>query len=71
MKLICKNKNDFNKIILVSGDGDFVRFVRYAIQEDKFLKMIFPNQRYSSLYKLLGNQYYSFLSHHKNKLQKL
>ena len=71
MQLLCQNKDDFNKMILVSGDGDFIRFVSHAIQEDKFLKMIFPNQQYSSLYKPLGNQYYGFLSHHKDKLQKV
>ena len=71
MRLLCKNKNDFNKIVLVSGDGDFIRLIRYAIQEDKFLKIIFPNQKYSSLYRPLGNQYYSFLYHHKDKLKKV
>lgn len=49
----------FEKILLVSGDGDYIKVVKYLIKKNKFLKVIFPNLKFaSSLYKKLGNQYY-------------
>lgn len=42
----------FNKIILVSGDGDYYRLVQFLMQEDKLGKVLFPDgKRASSLYK--------------------
>ncbi len=49
-KLVEREK--FNKIILVSGDGDYWRMVDYLIQKDKFAKLLVPNNAtLSSLYK--------------------
>jgi uncharacterized LabA/DUF88 family protein len=48
-------KEDFDKIILVSGDGDYKQLVDFLIQESKLEKIIFPDgKRASSLYKSLG-----------------
>lgn len=42
----------FNKVILVSGDGDYWRMVDYLIKKDKFGKLLVPNNHaLSSLYK--------------------
>lgn len=62
MKRICK-KEDFDKVILVSGDGDYRMMVDFLIEEDKFGKVLFPKRRYaSSLYKRIGATYYADLS---------
>lgn len=61
MKKIYK-KELFDKIVLVSGDGDFKALVEFLIEEKRFEKILFPNKKFaSSLYKNLGNQYCDFL----------
>jgi uncharacterized LabA/DUF88 family protein len=61
MKKLYK-KEDFNKIILVSGDGDYKMLVDFLIEENKFEKVLFPNRKYaSSLYKKLGRKYFAHL----------
>jgi uncharacterized LabA/DUF88 family protein len=48
-------KENFNKIVLVSGDGDYKQLVDFLITESKFEKIVFPDgKRASSLYKKLG-----------------
>lgn len=43
---------DFDKIVLVSGDGDYWRMVDYLIKKDKFEKLLVPNKHaLSSLYR--------------------
>ena len=61
MKKIYK-KDEFDKIILVSGDGDYKMLVDFLIEENKFEKILFPNKKYaSSLYKKLGRKYFAHL----------
>ncbi len=61
MKKLYK-KEAFDKIVLVSGDGDYKMLVDFLIEENKFQKILFPNKKFaSSLYKSLGNQYCDFL----------
>lgn len=56
-------KEDFNKVILVSGDGDYKQLVDLLIEEGKFEKILFPKQRYaSSLYKAITRKYFADLS---------
>ena len=56
-------KEAFNKIILVSGDGDYKMLVDFLIKEGRFEKILFPNKRYaSSLYKSISRQYFAYLS---------
>ncbi len=70
MKKICEKEN-FNKIILISGDGDYIKLVNYLIEKDKFKKILFPNKKYaSSLYKKLGRKYFDYLYKIKLKLIK-
>lgn len=56
-------KEDFDKVILVSGDGDYKQLVDFLIEENKFEKLLFPKQRYaSSLYKAITHKYFADLS---------
>lgn len=62
MKNLIDN-DDFNKILLVSGDGDYKKMVEYLISKERFLKILFPNKKFaSSLYKQLTVQYFDYLS---------
>lgn len=55
-------KEKFDKIILVSGDGDYKRMVDFLIEEGRFKKVLFPNGKFaSSLYKKLGSEYFDYL----------
>lgn len=51
--------DDYNKAIIVSGDGDFYCLAEYLEQNDKLLRMITPNLRYA---RLLRN-YRSYITH--------
>ncbi len=56
-------EEEFNKIILVSGDGDYKKVVDYLIKKNRFAKILFPNKKFaSSLYKKLGSEYFDYLS---------
>jgi len=51
-----------NKVVLVSGDGDFARVVDFLIKNKKFKKLLLPSfKNYSSLYNHLRSNYRSFL----------
>jgi len=55
-------KEPFNKIVLVSGDGDYKMLVDFLIEEKKFKKILFPNKKFaSSLYKKLAPVYFDYL----------
>jgi uncharacterized LabA/DUF88 family protein len=61
MKRLYKNP-DFNKVVLISGDGDYKILVDFLIEENKFEKVLFPNRKFaSSLYKSLGSEYFDYL----------
>jgi len=56
-------KETFNKVVLVSGDGDYKMLVDFLIIENKFEKVLFPKQRFaSSLYKPLTRKYFTDMS---------
>lgn len=58
MKNLLENKS-FDKVILVSGDGDYKKLVEYLIAKNRFKKILFPNKKFaSSLYKKLGNEFF-------------
>jgi uncharacterized LabA/DUF88 family protein len=72
MKSLIEN-NNFNKIVLISGDGDYNKLVEYLIFKNKFEKILFPNVKFaSSLYKKLGNKFFTHLGREdvKNKIKK-
>ena len=71
MKRLYKQEN-FNKIVLVSGDGDYKMLVDFLLEENKLEKILFPNRvNRSSLYKSLTNHYFAYLDDKdiKNKIE--
>jgi uncharacterized LabA/DUF88 family protein len=61
MRKLVENES-FNKVFIISGDGDYYRMVEFLIQKGKFGKMLFPNTTYaSSLYEKLGGEYFDYL----------
>lgn len=69
MKNLIDNKN-FNKVLLVSGDGDYKKVVDYLRKKDRFKKILLPNKRYaSSLYKHLGSELFDYLENIKVYIQ--
>ncbi len=61
MKRLYK-REDFNKIVLVSGDGDYKMMVDFLIEEDRFAKILLPNKKFaSSLYKGMGSELFDYL----------
>ncbi len=71
MRKVADNE-DFDKIILVSGDGDYFKMVQYLVERGKFARLLAPNEKYmSSLYKTLEPKYYAFLNRPevKNKIE--
>ena len=65
MKNLIDNK-DFDKVVLVSGDGDYKKVVDYLIKKGRFEKILFPNKRFaSSLYDSLGAELFDYLDNLK------
>ena len=63
MKRLYEKPKSFDKIILVSGDGDFYVLVNHLIKKKRLEKILFPKQRYaSSLYKSITHEYFDNLS---------
>ena len=63
MKQIAE-KEDFDRVVLVSGDGDYFKMVDYLIRKDRFCKLLAPNaKRMSSLYRILHTKYFTFLNY--------
>ena len=55
-------REKFDKVVLVSGDGDYIKMVKYLDKKDRLGKVLPPNRKsMSSLYKQLDNSCYSFL----------
>ena len=50
-------EDDFHQIVLVTGDGDYIKTVNYLIEKNRLKKILFPNQSYSSLYKPIKSLY--------------
>lgn len=61
---------NYNKAVIVTGDGDFHCLVEYLVKENKLEKLIIPNKnKYSALLrKFIKN--IDFLNQLKNKLSK-
>ena len=62
MRNLIDEKDEFEKILLVSWDWDYRNVVDYLIKKDRFLKILFPNKKFaSSLYKKLWSEFYDYL----------
>jgi len=69
MKKLYK-KEPFDKIVLVSGDGDYKMLVDFLIEEGRFKKILFPNKQFaSSLYKKITRVYFDYLINVKHKIK--
>jgi uncharacterized LabA/DUF88 family protein len=55
-------REPFDQIVLVSGDGDYKLMVDFLIDESRLRKVLAPNRRRaSSLYKQIGSTHFSCL----------
>ena len=60
---------NYNKAIIVSGDGDYHCLVEYLIKQDKLLHLMIPNRyKYSSLLKKFAKKIV-FMNNLKGKLE--
>lgn len=62
-----KEMKNYEKAVIVSGDGDFFGLVEYLHQEGKLLKILTPTGQYSSLFRQFEN-YIERLDNHRNEL---
>lgn len=60
-------EDDFNKIVLVTWDWDYIQLVKYLIQKERLKRILFPNSKYSSLYKPFKDLYWMNLSEERVK----
>ena len=60
--------DQYDKAMIVSGDGDFLCLAEYLEAENKLLKILAPNFRYSSLLNKYASRIY-VLGNLKNKLE--
>jgi len=62
-----KELKNYDKAVIVSGDGDFFSLVEYLAQEKKLLKLLVPNRRFSTL--LQGfEECIEGIDHHRTQL---
>ena len=62
--------NNYNKAIIISGDGDFHCLVEHLISRDKLRKILIPNQAQCSvLLKRFPSEYLAFVSDLRKKLE--
>jgi uncharacterized LabA/DUF88 family protein len=55
-------REKFNKVILVSGDGDYIKMVKYLARKNRLGKVLAPNRKsMSSLYGSFTPKYTDFL----------
>ncbi len=62
-----KELPNYDKAVIVSGDGDFFGLVEYLIEQKKLLRLLPPNRRYSTL--LQGfDEYIEGIDQHRSEL---
>ena len=60
----------YDKAVIVTGDGDFYCLVQYLIEQDKFERVLIPNQfKYSALLKRFGRKQLDFMNGLQGKLE--
>lgn len=62
-----KELPNYDKAVIVSGDGDFLGLIEYLAQHDRLLKVLAPNRRYSTLLKEFDS-YIDELEGHRKEL---
>lgn len=63
-----KEIDNYEKAVLVSGDGDFFGLVEYLAEKNKLLKLLVPSMHYSRLFKPF-EQFVERLDHHRKDLR--
>ncbi len=63
--------NNYDKALIITGDGDFYCLVDYLAKNDKLLKLMIPNtNKFSSLYRKMM-PHIVFMNNLRNKLEHL
>ena len=63
---------NYNKAVIVTGDGDFHCLVQHLIKNNKFKKLLIPSQSaYSALLKRFPSGYLAFVSDVRKKVEYL
>ena len=62
-----KELKNYDKALIVSGDGDFYTLVEYLDEQKKLLKLLAPSGHYSSLYNAY-DQYVDRIDQHRREL---
>ncbi len=63
--------NNYDKALIITGDGDFYCLVDYLAKNDKLLKLMIPNtNKFSSLYRKMMT-HIVFMNNLRNKLEHL
>jgi hypothetical protein len=62
-----KEYKNYDKAVIVSGDGDFFGLIEYLSIQQKLLMLLTPNQRYSTLLKEF-EEYIEGIDQHRNEL---
>ena len=61
---------NYEKAVIVTGDGDFYCLVKYLIEQGKLDRVLIPNfYKYSALLKRFGKKQLSFMNDLKSKLE--
>ena len=64
------DRDQYDKAIIITGDGDFYCLVNYLIQENKLSKLLIPNEsKCSALLKKFPSGLIAFISGQKDKLE--
>lgn len=65
-------ESNFDKIVFVSGDGDFIPLVEHLVRKNKLKKILFPTQKVASPYfeksKTIHKQFIAYLDN-KNTIE--
>ena len=62
--------DNYDKAVIISGDGDFRCLVEYLIKKNKFKKIFIPDQeRCSILLKRFPSEYLAFISDLRKRLE--
>ena len=62
-----KELPNYDKAVIISGDGDFFALVEYLIQQKKLLKLLTPNKRFSTLLQEF-DEYIVGIEQHRSEL---
>lgn len=60
--------DNYDKAVLVTSDGDFYCLVEYLVSKNKFLKLLVPSKKYSSLFRKFS-RYIDNLSLYRSKIE--